>query len=166
MAEALLITRDDLVKLSPLKGGIDPDKYTPFIKMAQDTHLQAILGTKLLVGLKTTIENGGEFRSPYDELMEYIKPCLVHYSMVEFLPWLAYNASNGGVFKHNVENATAVEKAELDYLVEKERDSAEHYGRRLLAYLSENSASIPEYTKNQDGQMPPSSDELFNGWVL
>lgn len=165
MSEALLITRDDFIKLSPLKGGVDSDKYTPFVKMAQDLYIQPILGTKLLDKIKDDILNN-TLASPYIELIEYVKPCLVHYTMIDFLPWLVFTASNGGVFKYTIENGTPVEADELQTLIAIERDAGEHYGRRLIAYLTQNSTNFPEYLATQDGQMSPTSDEIFCGWVL
>jgi uncharacterized protein YueI len=48
MAEALIITRDDVVKFTSLNGNVDPDKFIQYIKIAQDIHVQKYLGTDLL----------------------------------------------------------------------------------------------------------------------
>ena len=42
MAQALFITQEDLVKHTALNGNVDPDKFTQFIKIAQDIHVQTI----------------------------------------------------------------------------------------------------------------------------
>jgi hypothetical protein len=42
MAEALLISRNDLVKFTALNGNVDTDKFIQFIKIAQDIHLLII----------------------------------------------------------------------------------------------------------------------------
>ena len=55
MAEALLITRDDLVRLTALNGNTDTDKFIQFIKIAQDIHIENYLGTKLLQKIKDLI---------------------------------------------------------------------------------------------------------------
>ena len=34
MAEALIITRDDVVKFTSLNGNVDPDKFIQYIKIA------------------------------------------------------------------------------------------------------------------------------------
>ena len=47
MAQALFITRDDLVKFTAINGNIDADKFVQWIKVAQDIHIQNYLGTKL-----------------------------------------------------------------------------------------------------------------------
>ena len=48
MAEALLITRDDLVRFTALNGNIDTDTFIQWIKVAQDIHIQQYTGTELL----------------------------------------------------------------------------------------------------------------------
>ena len=47
MADALFITRKDLVKFSSLNGNVDTDKFLQYIKIAQDIHIQNYLGTDL-----------------------------------------------------------------------------------------------------------------------
>ena len=39
MAEALLITRNDIVRFTALNGNVDTDKFIQFIKIAQDIHI-------------------------------------------------------------------------------------------------------------------------------
>jgi hypothetical protein len=40
MADALFITRKDLVKFSSVNGNVDTDKFLQYIKIAQDIHIQ------------------------------------------------------------------------------------------------------------------------------
>ena len=140
MAEALLITRTDLVRLTALGGNVDTDKFIQFIKIAQDIHIQGYLGTRLLDRIKDDIENN-TLSNPYLTLLEkYIKPMLIHWAMVEYLPFAAYNIANKGVYKHTAENSDSVEKTEVDYLVEKERDIAQHYTQRFIDHMCNNSS--------------------------
>jgi hypothetical protein len=55
MAEALLVTRQDIVKFTALNGNVDTDKFIQFVKIAQDTDLQNYTGTKLLDKIKADI---------------------------------------------------------------------------------------------------------------
>ncbi len=55
MATALLITRDDIVKLTALGGNVDIDKFIQFVLIAQDIHLQNYLGTQLLEKIQSDI---------------------------------------------------------------------------------------------------------------
>jgi hypothetical protein len=166
MAEALLITRTDLVRLTALGGNVDTDKFIQFIKIAQDIHIQGYLGTRLFDRIKDDIEND-TLTNPYLNLLEkYIKPMLIHWAMVEYLPFAAYNIANKGVYKHTAENSDSVEKTEVDYLVEKERDIAQHYTQRFLDHMSNNSADYPEYNTTSGEDMYPNKNNFFKGWYL
>lgn len=168
MAQALFISRDDLVKFTAMNGNIDTDKFIQYIKIAQDIHIQNYLGTKLYKKLNDGIIAGNLTTDYTNLLVDYIKPMLIHWSMVEYLPFSAYTIANKGLFKHTSENATSVEKNEIDYLVEKERSIANHYTTRFIDYMIFNQAKFPEYNRNSNGDMFPDGDSINNltGWVL
>jgi hypothetical protein len=166
MAKALFITRDDIVKFTAMNGNIDTDKFIQYISIAQDIHLQNYLGSKLFKKLNDGIVANNLTQDYKDLLSDYIKPMLIHWSMVEFLPFSAYTIASKGVFKHTSENATSVDKSEIDYLVEKERSVANHYTTRFIDYMSFNQSKFPEYNLNSNGDMFPDSEANFTGWVL
>ena len=86
--------------------------------------------------------------------------------MAEYLPFAAYTISNGGVFKHNSENSSLPEKAEIDSLI-KERDYAEYYTNRFIEYMNFNASSkFPEYYSNNNEDIYPDKDTDWQGWVL
>lgn len=166
MAEALLITRNDIVKFTALNGNLDVDKYIQFIKIAQDVHIQSILGTDLLNKIKSDIVSN-TLANPYLALLtDYIKPMLIHWAMVEYLPFAAYTIANKGVYKHESENSTTVEKNEVDFLVEKQRQIAKHYTDRFVDHIVFNTNLFPEYNSNSNGDMYPRTDTNFTGWIL
>ena len=166
MAQALFITRDDLVKFTAISGNIDPDKFIQWIKVAQDIHIQNYLGTNLFNKINDGIVNNN-LSIDYTMLWHtYIKPMVIHWAMVEFLPFSAYTIANKGVYKHNSENSQNVEKDEIDFLVEKERSIAEHYTRRFIDFMSFNQSSYPEYNNNSNADMYPDKQAEFGGWYL
>jgi hypothetical protein len=244
MAEALLITRQDVVKFTAMNGNVDTDNFIQYVKIAQDIHIQNYLGTDLLEKLKSeiilaasgiptaiTISNQGTgyttgtainttsatgtglklnitaagglitaatintagtgytvgstatvtggtngavtissiYTIPTDYnnlLVTYVKPMLIHWAMVEYLPFAAYTIANKGVYKHNSENATNVEKVEIDFLIEKERSIAQHYTERFIDYISFNNDLFPEYNSNSNGDMYPDTNNNYTGWYL
>jgi hypothetical protein len=166
MAEALLITRSDLVRFTTVNGNVDTDKFIQYIKIAQDIHIQNYLGTDLLNKIKADII-ATTLTGNYETLVEtYIKPMLIHWAMVEYLPFAAYTISNKGVYKKGSENATNAEKNEIDFLLEKERKIAQHYTERFIDYISFNQDLFPEYNSNSNGDMYPDTNNNFIGWVL
>jgi hypothetical protein len=168
--EVLLITRDDLVRFTALGGSVDTDKFIQFIKIAQDTHIQGYLGTKLLKKYQQIImddEIDDLVNADYKSLLlTYIKPMMIHWAMVEYLPFMAYSFSNKGMYKHSAENAENVEKSEVDYLVEKERDIAQSYTQRFLDHIGTYSYLYPEYLSNDSGDMHPNKNNFFKGWYI
>lgn len=247
MAEALFITRQDLVRFTSVNGNVDTDKFIQYIKIAQDIHIQNYLGTNLfdtiknyivlsqsgivtgvnitnagtgyttdLTNVSVTGGNGSGFTvdfttdgdilltalvneggtgyklnnvltiasegngdaqltvtalydipTDYKTLLEsYIKPMLIHWAMVEYLPFAAYTIANKGVYKHGSENAENVDKIEVDFLVNKERSIAEHYTERFIQYMNFNQILFPEYNTNQNGNMFPDDINNYGGWVL
>ena len=244
MAEALLISRNDIVKFTALNGNVDTDSFIQWVKIAQDIDIQRILGTQLLQKLQaeiilaysgiptaisisdagtgyttatgvtttgtgtgltvditavgglvtvadiddagtgykigdTAIIDGGNddaeitidsiYTIPTDYnnlLVTYVKPMLIHFAMSQFLPFAAYTIANKGVYKHNSENSTNVEKNEIDYLVQKELMIAQNYAERFIDYISFNNDLFPEYNTNSNGDMFPSTQNNFTGWFI
>jgi hypothetical protein len=91
---------------------------------------------------------------------------VIHWAMVEYLPFAAYTVGNGGVFKHNSENSTTADKLEVDYLVGKARDLAQYYTDRFITYMSYNQAQFPQYNSNNNADVYPDTDANFASWVL
>jgi hypothetical protein len=91
---------------------------------------------------------------------------LIHFAMMEYLPFAAYTIANGGVYKHNSENSTSVDKGEVDFLIEKERKIAEYYVQRFIDYMSFNQDLFPEYNSNTNNDIYPDKDVQRSGWVL
>ena len=166
MAEVLLISNKDLTKFTAVNGNVDVDKLIQYVKISQDIHIQTILGTDLLNKFKTDIA-ASTLAEPYTSLLNnYIKPMLIHWAMVEYLPFAAYTIANKGVYKHNSENATNVEKTEIDFLIEKERQIAQHYTERFISYMNFNNNLFPEYNSNSNGDMYPDSQNNYTGWFI
>jgi hypothetical protein len=166
MAQALFISRDDIIKFTVLNGNLDTDKFIQFIKIAQDVHIQNYLGTRLFNRLNDDIVND-DLTQPYSDLLTiYIKPMLIHWAMVEFLPYAAYTVANKGVFKHNSENSSNVDKNEIDFLIAKERDVAQSYTNRFIDFMCFNQVSFPEYNANSNADVFPDKDANFTGWVI
>jgi hypothetical protein len=166
MAEALLVTREDIVKYTALNGNVDTDKFIQFVKIAQDTDLQNYTGTKLLNKIKADIIANTLTGNYLSLTRDYLKPMLIHLSMKYYLPFAAYTISNKGVYKHNSENSSNVEKNEVDYLIEKQTAIAQHYTERFIDYISQNNSLFPEYNSNTSGDMFPDTNNNYTSWYI
>ena len=166
MAKALFISTNDIVKYTMLNGNVDPDTYTQFIFQAQQIHIQNYLGTKLYNKINDGIV-AGNLTQPYlDLLKDYIKFMVIWYSMVEFLPYASIKISEKGVFKHNSENSTTVDKIEIDSLIANARDTAQSYTNRFIDFMTFNQVDFPEYNTNSNADVYPDKDANFGGWIL
>lgn len=166
MAEALLISRKDVVKFTSMNGNIDTDHFIQYVKIAQDKHIENYLGSDLINKIKEDIVASSLSGDYLSLVNNEIKPALLHWTMVEYLPFSNYTIANKGVFKHTSENSDSVTKEEIDYLIEKERNTAQYYTDRLIDYLTYNASSkFPEYYSNNNEDVFPDKD-LFGGWVI
>jgi hypothetical protein len=166
MATALFITTNDLKRNTIVDGNVDIDKFIQFIKIAQEIHIQNYLGGALYNRISDDIIADNLSGDYLLLVQDYLKDMLIHFAMVDYLPFSAYQVSNGGVYKHTSENSANATKNEIDYLVDKHRDFAQFYTRRFLDYMCFNNNLFPEYTANQNGEMYPDQDANFVGWVL
>jgi hypothetical protein len=167
---ALLISTEDVKKFTIANGNLDADDFIEYIKISQDITIQNYLGSQLYKKLQDLILsdeiNNNEFADYRSLLVTYIKPMLVHWAMVYYLPFAAYTLSNKGLFKHSSESATNVDKAEVDYLVEKERDIAESYTQRFIDFMCFNQTTYPEYNSNSNEDVNPDTNNFYGGWQI
>ena len=167
MATALFIKPIDIKRNTIIDGSVDVDKFIQFIKIAQQIHVRNYLGSDLYNKISSDII-ADSLTGDYLSLVNtYIQPMLIHFAMVEYLPFAAYSISNGGVYKHNSENSQIANKEEIDFLIQKERDFAEYYAQRFIDYMSFNAPSkFDEYYSNSNQDIYPDKDTGFHGWVL
>jgi hypothetical protein len=166
MATALFIKPIDIKRNTIIDGNVDVDKFIQFIKIAQQIHVRNYLGSDLYNKISSDIIADSLSGNYLSLVNTYIQPMLIHFAMVDYLPFAAYQVKNGGVFKHSSENSETVSKNEVDYLVNKEREFAEYYTRRFIDYMANNQNLFPEYTSNSNEDINPDKDATFNGWVL
>ena len=166
MATGLFITRTDLARHTILNGNVDTDKFIQFIKIAQEMHIQNYLGTALYNKIESDVI-ANTLANPYLDLVkDYVQPMLIHFAMVDYLPFASYEVKNGGLFKHKSETSDSVSKDETDFLTQKHRNFADFYTRRFIDYMSFNQSTFPEYFSGTNDDMYPDRNANFVGWVL
>lgn len=170
MAIALFISRNDIIKTTPLQGAIDADALLPFIYTAQIKYMKNLLGTVLYDYLAAEIQAQTPFTGRYYELMEdYVKPCLVWYSCVEYIPFSAIQFKSNGAVKQQSEQGVAPDKSEIDYLREIARNNADYWALRLQNFCISYSQDLPEYLEsvgNQTQIYPDQTNQYFSGVQL
>jgi len=151
MAYALFITRNDIIKNSPLQGAIDADALLPFVRTAQDKYIKNLLGTVLFEYLQAQITAGtvGALSVYYQDLLDdHIKYTLLWYSCVEYIPFSSVQFKANGAVKQQSEQAVTPSKAEIDYLKGQAQANADYYALRLQNYLVAYSQNIPQFLQS------------------
>jgi hypothetical protein len=172
MAYALFITRNDIIKNTPLQGAIDADALLPFVRTAQDKYLKNLLGTVLFKYLQDQIiaNNVDNLSIYYQDLLDdYVKNSLMWYAAVEYIPFSSVQFKSNGAVKQQSEQGIAPSKSEIDYLLTKALNNADYYALRLQNYLIAYSQNIPQYLQsvgNQTQIYPDQSNQYFGGIQL
>ena len=169
MAYVLFITRNDIIKNTPLQGAIDADKLLPFVRTAQDKYLLDLLGTVLFDYLQAKIADNtfGTLNVYYQDLMDdHIKNTLIWYSAVEYIPFSSISFKSEGAVKHLSDQSVSPGKNEVDYLKQQAQQNADYYATRLQNYLISYSNQIPQYLEsvgNQTQIYPNMANTYFGG---
>ena len=172
MAYALFITRNDIIKNTPLQGAIDADALLPFVRTAQDKYLKNLLGTILFEYLQAQIvaNTVGSLSAYYQDLLDdHIKNTLMWYSCVEYIPFSNIQFKSNGAVKQQSEQGIAPSKNEIDYLKQSAQENADYYALRLQNYLIAYSTQIPQYLQsigNATQIYPDQSNQYFAGLNL
>jgi len=172
MAYPLFITRNDIIKNSPLQGAIDADRLLPFVRTAQDKYMLNLLGTVLFYYLQEKIADGTfkDLNIFYQDLMnDHIKSTLIWYACVEYIPFSGIQFKSEGAVKHRSEQGETPSKSEIDYLLNKALNSADFYATRLQNYLIAYSNQIPQYLEsvgNLTQVYPDFTNQYFGGIQL
>jgi hypothetical protein len=169
MSYALFITRNDIIKNTPLQGAIDADRLLPFVRTAQDKYMLDLCGTVLFYYLQAQIEAGtfSTLNVYYQDLMnDHIKNTLIWYSVVEYMPFSQIQFKSEGAVKHQSDQSVAPLKSDIDYLLQKAMNNADYYSTRMQNYLISYSDQIPQYLEsigNQTQVFPNMSNTYFGG---
>jgi len=166
MSKALFISREDLVRYTPISGNLDFDKVVQYIEIAQDIHIHQILGSRLYKKLQSDILTNNLTGDYLTLVNTYIKPTLAQYALLEFLPFAQYTISNKGVFKKTSESSAILTKDDINEMKEASRDTAQHYATRLVDYLMNYPTEFPEYLTNNKEEVHPQRDISFGGWHI
>lgn len=94
----LIISIDDISRLSSFDGNIDNDSINPFIFMAQNSEIKRILGDDLYNKILTDFENDaltGDYLKIYND---YISVILAYYTCSLYLQLAIPKVSQNGVY--------------------------------------------------------------------
>ena len=150
MADALWITQQDIIDNSVFVENIDVQVLTPNILYVQDEHIQNLLGTDLFNSINSQIIANTVTALNATLLDSWIKKVIVNYVLSESAADLVYRWTNKGIVVKTADNSNAITPEQLEYIIERYRNRAIGYARRLTLYLVQESNSYPLYNSNSD----------------
>jgi hypothetical protein len=165
MANKLLISENKLKAFTNVNKNVDMDTIRAEIGIAQDIHLQNLLGTLFYDHLLNQISaTGNTFNADETILVnDYIADYLIQTAYYEMIPHLHYRTMNRGIVKGDMESATGVDIETMKYLRTIQKQRADFYMMRLQDYLitGRGQNKFPQYNTQStiDGMLPSRSDK-------
>jgi len=164
METVLLVKNNDIVKNTIISGNTDVDRMNPAVKAYQTTYLKPILGKTLYDKLCTDFASNSLVGVYLELYEEYVQPMVIHGSTALYIESGAYFVGNSGITKLNTDNAQAVSKEEVDYLVNAAQKLHNAYERDLFKWLP--NQSIPEYSASSTSCGSGGNRINVGGWSL
>ena len=165
MANVLLISENKLKAFTNINKNVDIDAIRAEVSIAQDLHLQTLLGTKFYDHLLSQVSSTGNTFNA-DELTlvnDYIAPYLIQTAYFEMIPHLHYRTMNRGIVEGQMESATSVDIETMKYLRTIQKQRADFYKMRLQDYLitGKGQNKFPDYLtfSTLDGMIPDKADK-------
>jgi hypothetical protein len=161
MADILFIQPSEMSSTTIMGGNVDIDKYTFCIANVQLSVIEPLLGTLLYDKMLTDFPTyAGDYATLYTD---FIKPITKHSAIGDYISIASYTLANGGIYKHQPDNAEIVEKDEVMYISGKYKEMAQMYIQRFEKWICKN--PITEYSRSQD-EVNARKLELNSGWFF
>jgi hypothetical protein len=168
-AQILLISETKLKAYTTLNQNIDMALLTSCIFIAQEIHLQALIGTKGYHYYQNLVRDNqlsGTTISSADRTMldDYFAPYLVHAAAYEAMPEIFARKMNKAITIGNTEQGTSIDIKGMSYLRDIEQSRYNFYAQRMMDYLLGNPSEYPwYYTYGNIKDMPPQKTQYFGG---
>ncbi len=138
----ILITIEDIAKLSGFDGNIDNDTINPFIFMAQNSEIKRILGTELYTKIVSDYENETLIGQYLDIYTNYISIIQAYYTCSFFIQLGTVKISQNGTYLVTPEKTEQLTAEERDKIASKYEKLANGLELKFLEYLDE--LNLPE----------------------
>lgn len=164
MASVLLISETKLKSFSTIHQNVDSALLAPMIKIAQDLHLQNLIGTRFINELYDQVKTGTLTQVNKELIDEWIAPYLIHASMFEATPEIFMRMMNKTVVIGDTEQGKAITIKEMAYLRDIYQSRFNFYAQRLQDELRNRPNLYPLYYaySSTDG-MPPRRETYMAG---
>ena len=162
-----LVTATEVKQSAGADFNVDDALITPMIRKAQDMYIGQALGSTFYNHIMSASTSNTLTSDETALIDDYIKPCLLEWSILSALSVIKTKTTNKGV---NTENAQYVLNADrADYKEKKQeiRDFAEFYLKRLNKYLCDYSNLFPLFENPSDLEnLRKNGKSFFGGMYL
>ena len=149
MATVLFIGEEYIRENTVFNLNVDTKDIQQSAGVAQDMHIQPILGTTFYNELEAAY-SAQTLTADETALMEYIKPALAYQACQMTLPFLAYSIKNKGPQVQFGDNSSNSDATAFHFLRKEIQNRAEFYTQRLIAYLCDNANLFPSYSSSEN----------------
>lgn len=158
------VTPEYILDRTPIEKNVDQDKIVPFIIVAQDIHIQSILGSRFYDHLKDGISGGTLNNDETSLIRNYIQPAVAFWTFYESYISLNYKTTNKAVSKERSEYSDPLTLDELKYSRSAIRTNAEYYSKRLQKFMIDYNYLFPLYNQSTGkDNVIKQKDNYWNG---
>lgn len=137
------IISEELFKLhSPVTSNVQIEEFLPYICIAQELHIEPILGEPLMTEIKQQIANNS-LSETNSSLVVKIAPALSFYAVYQALPFHWATIANKGVTIRESENSKGVDAKDIAQLRRWVKDDADLLKGQLIDYLCKCRTNYP-----------------------
>lgn len=159
----ILVGTGEVKNLTIVNSNVNDEFVSYAIRDTQNINLQGIIGTALFDKIKELVFNKikgldnsiDEVKyAAYNDLLEdFIKPYVIHKSVVNVLIPISYKVRNAGAVKTSDTNISNADISEVKYLMNYYEEQANFYETRLSKFLCTYYKSFPELEMNDESWM-------------
>ena len=159
----ILVGTGEVKNLTIVNSNVSDEFVSYAIRDTQNINLQGVIGTALFDKIKELVYNKIKGLSnsidelenaAYNDLLEdFIKPYVIHKSVVNVLVPISYKIRNAGAVKTSDTNISNVDISEVKYLMNYYEEQANFYETRLSKFLCTYHKSFPELDMNTESWM-------------
>lgn len=162
-----LITSQQVIDNTPMGGNVDEDKYMYLLNDVQNLVLEPVLGTKLYDKIVTDYNEGGANNLSGNYLKmynEYIQQILWHSVTGEYAKLGFILIRNGGIYRHQPEDAQQADVDDIEYLSKNQKGKADSYIGRLETFLNDQDITEYDNPQDEDYDIDPTNVNTISGW--
>lgn len=137
------IINEELFKLhSPVTANVDIEEFLPYICIAQELHIEPVLGEPLMTELKEQIMSN-TLTEHNSSLIVKVAPTLSFYTIYQALPFHWATIANKGVTIRESENSKGVDVKDIAQLRRWVKDDADLLKGQLVDFLCKCRTNYP-----------------------